>query len=322
MPASSRALTARPWWPWFKRIATGTFFLLVGGLLIQQAREIEWQKVVTTVRDYPAGSLAAAASFALASHLLYSCLDLFGRRHTAHGLPVTRVMLLTFVSYAFNLNFGSLIGGLAFRYRLYARLGLSLEKTTEVAALSILTNWLGYALVAGILFAALPFTVPADWPIGAAAIRFVGALLVTTAIVYVMLCAFSPKRVWTIRTYTLHLPTGQFALAQLAVSATSWLLIGGTIHALLRAHAVGYPMALAVLLAAAVAGVITYVPAGLGVLEAVFIALLAPGVPKNDLLAALLAYRGLYYWAPLALAIVVYLLLETSGNRKLQTGAD
>jgi hypothetical protein len=33
-------------------------------------------------------------------------------------------MGVTFISYAFNLNLGSLVGGVAFRYRLYSRLGL------------------------------------------------------------------------------------------------------------------------------------------------------------------------------------------------------
>lgn len=57
-------------------------------------------------------------------------------------------------------------------------------------------------------------------------------------------------------------------------------------------------------------------------IDAVFVALLAHAVPKNDLLAALLAYRGLYCWAPLALAVVLYLLFEVSGGRKLRSRAD
>ena len=35
-----------------------------------------------------------------------------------------KVMGVNFISYAFNLNLGSLVGGVAFRYRLYSRLGL------------------------------------------------------------------------------------------------------------------------------------------------------------------------------------------------------
>ena len=55
----------------------------------------------------------------------------------------------------------------------------------------------------------------------------------------------------------------------------------------------------------AIAGVITHVPAGLGVLEAVFIALLSHQLGRNELLAALILYRFLYYLAPLLLACYV-----------------
>jgi uncharacterized membrane protein YbhN (UPF0104 family) len=93
------------------------------------------------------------------------------------------------------------------------------------------------------------------------------------------------------------------------MSTANWALIGATVYLLLQAH-VGYPAALAALLAAAVAGVATHVPAGLGVLEAVFIALLSPPVAQSPLLAALLVYRAVYYLVPLALAALLYLGFE------------
>ena len=316
-PDAPGGLAVRPWWPWVKRGLTGAFFFFVAWLLFHQAREIEWGKVLEAARQYPAGTLAIGGLFAAASHLLYSTYDLFGRRHTGHDLPVPRVMLITFISYAFNLNFGSLIGGVAFRYRLYDRQGLAVKETTEVVGMSILTNWLGYALVAGCLFVALPFEVPDDWPVGSAVIRSLGVVMVLVAATYLAACAFAHRRTWTLRRHVLRLPSGRFALVQLAVSAMSWMLIGGVMFTLLREHSVSYPTTLAVLLSAAVAGVVTYVPAGLGVLEAVYIALLSQSVPKSDLLAAVLAYRGLYYWAPLALALVLYLFMEAGSRRRV-----
>jgi uncharacterized membrane protein YbhN (UPF0104 family) len=56
---------------------------------------------------------------------------------------------------------------------------------------------------------------------------------------------------------------------------------------------------------AAVAGLALRVPAGLGVLETVGVTLLATGsLGREQVLAALLAYRALYYFAPLVLAAV------------------
>jgi uncharacterized membrane protein YbhN (UPF0104 family) len=110
------------------------------------------------------------------------------------------------------------------------------------------------------------------------------------------------------------------ALIQLALSTLNWLTIAAVIHALLL-QALPYPTVLGVLLVAAIAGVVTHIPAGLGVIEAVFIALAGGIVPRGELLAALLAYRALYYLAPLAVAIVVYLLLEARARAAARDGA-
>jgi len=45
------------------------------------------------------------------------------------------------------------------------------------------------------------------------------------------------------------------------------------------------------------------------VLETIFLALLTD-VPHGNLVAALLAYRALYFLLPLSIAVVVYLVLE------------
>ena len=56
---------------------------------------------------------------------------------------------------------------------------------------------------------------------------------------------------------------------------------------------------------------IIHIPAGIGVLEAVFIAMLSgEDISKGAIIAALLAWRALYYFLPLLLATVAYLLLE------------
>lgn len=53
------------------------------------------------------------------------------------------------------------------------------------------------------------------------------------------------------------------------------------------------------------AGVVSNVPGGLGVFETVILLLLAPQVPAVSVLGALLAYRAVYYFLPLMVAIVL-----------------
>lgn len=88
----------------------------------------------------------------IASFTLYSCFDLLSRRYTGHQLPTPTVMAVTFISYVFNLNLGLLVGDVAFRYRLYSGLGLSTGLITRIMSLSMLTNWMGYFLLGGLVF--------------------------------------------------------------------------------------------------------------------------------------------------------------------------
>ena len=84
---------------------------------------------------------------------------------------------------------------------------------------------------------------------------------------------------------------------------------------------IAYTDVLTVLLIGAIAGVVAHVPAGLGVFEFVFLALLSHVIPEGRLIAALLGYRAIYYIVPLMVAAVLYLVMEAHARqrrRKLQ----
>jgi uncharacterized membrane protein YbhN (UPF0104 family) len=319
-PASpKRGITSKRWWPWAKRLFTFAFFAIVAYLLITQARSIEWGKVIETMRRRPMEGLLIAAGLATASYALYSCFDLLGRHITGHRLSVRKVMTVNFISYAFNLNLGSLVGGIAFRYRLYSRHGLDTDVITRVVVMSMLTNWLGYVLLAGLAFWWSPISPPPDWKLDAFGMDILGVALFAVAIAYALLCAFARRRTWTVRGHELTLPSLRLALLQLLMSSANWLLMASVMYTLLE-QKIAFPTVLGVLLVGAIAGVITHVPAGLGVLEAVFVALLSHQIPVNELLAALLMYRAIYYLLPLLAATLVYLLVEARAKKREPAG--
>ena len=314
-----KKLTDTSWWPWLKRCLTLAFFALVTWLVVSQARAVEWQQVLEAMRDYSTRALFSAVGLAAASYLLYSCFDLIGKLYTGHQLSKPVVMLVTAVSYAFNLNLGSWVGGIAFRYRLYSLLGLSNGAVTRVMSLSMLANWTGYMLLAGAVFAFQPPRLPEGWAISASGLRWVGLGLLLTATAYAGLCALSKTRSFNVRGHTIELPSLPMALVQMAMGASNWLLMSGIIFVLLQ-HQIQFTAVISVLLLAAVAGVITHVPANLGVLEAVFVALLSHVVAAPELLAALVVYRLLYFLIPLVLAGAAFLALELH-VRRLQNKA-
>ena len=296
-------------WHRLGRTLTWAFFLLVLALLARQARSIDWHAVGDSLARLPAAALAGAVLLTTLSHALYASYELIGRHLTGHHVPMPRALAIGASSYAFNLNLGSLIGGLALRYRLYARSGLKAAQAAQVIGASIATNWLGYLALAGLLLAWRPLDLPPAWRLDTEGLRWLGLAMLGCAAAYVLLCTIAPRRAWDWHGHRLTTPSARVALLQLALSILNWMTIAGVLWVLLQQR-IDYPTVAAVLLVGAVAGVITHVPAGLGVLEAVFIALLAHRLPEAELLAALIAYRAIYYLAPLAVGGLLLWRLE------------
>jgi hypothetical protein len=309
-----RRFSERPWWPWLRRAGTTAFFGLIGYLLWSQGRNIEWSRVLSSLQDYPLSASWGALALAAASYALYSCFDLLGRYYTGHRLSTPTVMGLTFVSYAFNLNLGSWVGGIAFRYRLYSRLGLALGTITRVMSFSMLANWIGYLVLAGAVFSLHPPALPDTWRIDALQLRLIGLALLAVALAYLGACAFSRQRSLRLRGHVIELPSLRLAGLQVAMGAANWLLMSGIVFILLQ-HRIDFFSVASVLLLAAIAGVITHIPGSLGVLEAVFVALLSHRMPQHELLAGLVAYRVVYYLLPLLLAAVGYLVMEARAKK-------
>jgi uncharacterized membrane protein YbhN (UPF0104 family) len=318
-----RRLREKTWWPWVKRAAALAFLLVVATLVTIEARKVQWDLVFATIRGLPGTTLLAALGLAAASHSLYSTFDLLGRRYTGHALPTRTVITVTFVSYAFNLNLGTLVGGAGARFRLYLQLGLGLDRIARVLTLSMLTNWIGYPVLAGIVLLAQPIPLPIEWLRDAGVHWVLGLALLSVPFAYVLACGWMRTRVLQFRGHRLRLPSLRMAVLQVALSSTNWALMAALIWTLLEGS-VEYPAVLCALLVAAVAGVLSHIPAGIGVLEAVFVALLGDRVPKETLIATLLAYRALYYLLPLALAAVLYVAFEmrVRRGRAARAGAD
>jgi uncharacterized membrane protein YbhN (UPF0104 family) len=302
-------------WQRGRRAFWAAFALAVLALIAWRARDVDWGDVLVALRALPATTLALAAGVALAAHAAYAGYDLLGRRHLGHKLGKGRTALVAAVCFAVNLNLGALVGGVALRYRLYGRFGLPVPTITRILGFSLLTNWMGYAALAGATFASGLVDLPPDAPLSGAALRGIGAALLLVVGAYLAACRWSRRRRWHVRGHTFELPRGRMAALQLAVAVTHWSLVTTVLFVLLQGT-VAFPTVLGALLLSSVAGVVTHIPAGLGVLEAVFLALLGGAHPANRLLAALLAYRAVFYLAPLLLAAVGYVALEMAARRR------
>lgn len=300
---------SRPHLRWLRRLVFYAFVAVVAYLLVHQARAVDWSQVRAALAAYDATTLTIAASLTLASYLLYACYDLGARRYTRHALPTPRTMAISMTCYAFSLSLGALVGGAGLRYRLYMHAGLGIGTIGRIVAFTISTNWLGYLLLAGGLFIAGQVVAPPQWHLGARVLPWLGAAMLVACVLYLVACRAMHGRVFHVRGHHFRLPSVPLGGLQFALAAGNWSLMAALLHVLMP-HGTPYTAVLGTLLLAAVASAVAHIPAGIGVLEAVFIALLGHRIPEPQLLAALLAYRAFYYLGPLLLAVVGYALLE------------
>ena len=317
-----RGLAQRPWWPWLTRGAAAAFFAVVAWLILHQARTVDWPAVWQALQALPARVLTVAGVLALASHCTYGTFDWVGRDVSGHRLGRAATLGIAMTSYPFTLNLGSLIGGVGVRYRLYARRGVDPGTIGQVVGTSIVTNWVGYLLLAGVLAWLWQPPAVAGWAVTPWQWRLGGTLLGCLPLAYVAVCALRSGRALTLRGHEFPLPRWPVALWQVAVSAANWMLMGAALWMVLQSQ-VSYPAALATVLLGAVAGLVLRVPAGLGVLEAVGVALLATkALGQEEVLAALLAYRALYYFGPLVLAAVAFGVAELRWRQQTDPDAE
>lgn len=302
-------MSRRHWGQRVLRAMSVLFLLLVAVLLVRYARAIDWRAVASALVALPASTLVAVAALTAASYLTCGGYDLVARRYTGHHLPARRVLAISLASYAFAMNLGAVLGGAGLRYRMYARSGLRNGTIARIVAFVVATNWVGYVVLGGVLFAAGTLTAPAGLRVSPALLRALGVGMLLVAAAYLGACAAWHGRTFHVRGHHFRWPSPRLALLQAVLASVDWALMGALLWVLLGD---GYPWTLvtATLLLSAVATALLHVPAGLGVAEAVFIGVLAGGKPEPHILAALLAWRAAYYLIPLVAAVAYYVHIE------------
>jgi uncharacterized membrane protein YbhN (UPF0104 family) len=303
-----------------KKAATIAIVAVAIFLVVRGARRIDWADVLGALRNYDLATLALAFALVIPGQLACACFDLIGRHATGHRISVPRVMLISLTGYNFSLSLGALIGGLAFRYRLYVPYGLAPMKIAQIIGLSVLTNWSGYVLLAGLVLAFEPPDLPSDWGPESTVLRSLGIGLLVMSAAYLILCAARGGIRVRWKGSEFRLPTMRVAAFQFALSIVSWSVIGALIAWLLPGE-VGWLTVMPILMISAIAGVWSHIPGGLGIIEVVFVTLLGHLVDRGELLAALLVFRVLYYLAPFLLALAAYAWLETTA-RSVRIGAE
>jgi uncharacterized membrane protein YbhN (UPF0104 family) len=266
--------------------------------------------IVASLKAVASADLLLAAGFAglaLASLASYEVAML---RAVCPALPWRRPAFTGLVAYPIGhaVGFGALSGG-AVRYRFYGPAGLSTFDVGKVIVLSAMPYAAGLGLLCGI---ALSFDAQEAAPLLAISPRaaaLIGIALLLSHLAYV-LAVLRVRGPLKLRWFDLELPSPRLTAIQYALGLTDVLCGIAVLYVLLPDGATsGFLPFVAVYVVAILAGLLSSVPAGLGVFESVLLLMLRD-VPPESLLAAVLAYRMIYELLPFLLALVLFLAWE------------
>ena len=263
----------------------------------------------------PPGRLAAALVLVIVDYIVMTNYDLLAVRYIGRQLSRAKVMTASFLSYAFSNNVGlSVFGAGAMRLRQYGLMGLSGLEVAKLVAFAVTASTMGLLTTAGIVLTFTHSPAPQSWPDWLHSMRPAGLLFVGLASAYLTVCAVrrEPLR---FRDLLFPLPRLRLALAQVATGALDWLLTASALYVLLPGS-LPFGTFFAAYAAGQVAGMISHVPGGVGVLETVLVVSLKGAVPHGQLLGVLLVYRALYYLLPFAVAAASIGVAEFRTHRR------
>lgn len=284
-------------------------------VLHTELAELSGDRLAANLESLPWPTLAIALALTVASYLLLGVNEFFGLRYAGKPLPFARAAHVSFVSYSFAHNVGlNLLTGGSIRYRMYAGNGLTALDVAAVTLYCSVAFGIGSLALAGVALLAEPQSVLMRLGTTQTAIHPLGVLALGGVAAYFILSLVlrEPLRLWS---WSIALPEPAFAASQIAVGALDMITSAAIVYILMPSDlGMGFAAFAGIYTIATWAGLLSHVPGGAGVFEAVMI-LLLPNVPRDELVASLLAYRAIYYVAPLMAAAATIAVTELKDNR-------
>lgn len=277
----------------------------------------QWSEVAAHLYATPPRALLEALVLTVCSYLVLTLYDVLGVRNAGARLRWRTVATASFTAYAVAHNVGlSAVSGGSVRYRIYSAAGLTGMQIAQVIAFCTLTFALGSILLGGLSMIMQPVQAGRVMHVSPDFARVVGSMMMLVVIVYVATGAIRRKPMM-VRGAPVQLPGVGMSLLQVGAACVDLCLASGVLYVLMPDGSTGSFIGfMGIYLLAAAAGLVSSVPGGLGVFETVLL-LLTPEGPADAKLAAVLAYRVIYYVLPFLLALLVMMSHEVWLQRTL-----
>jgi len=288
--------------------------------LYRELHDLDGPRLLASFASTGGAQIALAVLFTLLSYTILTGYDVAAVRYARRSIPYGQTAVISFIAFAVSMNVGlTALSGAAIRYRLYSALGVTASDIARIALFTAVTFVLGSTALIG---AAMLFSsaVQEMLHLPQSLASAIGVALLMVPILYLTLAYLRRARL-RLGSWELAVPELRIAAAQVALASADLLCASLVLYVLIEQAAdVDYPTFLAVYLLAMVAGLLSSVPGGIGVFEAVVIASL-PHADSADLVGPIILYRAIYYLGPLLLAMAGFGWLEARQHTKALRGA-
>lgn len=289
------------WLPWLGGVISLLLLAVASFAIHHELKTYHYHDILRHLSEIPRPQLLLAVVLTAVNYLALTGYDTLAFRHIHRVLAYPKIALTSFISYVFSYNVGlSVFGGTAIRYRFYSSWGISAEDVARISAFCTLTLWLGFFATAGVIFLFQPLQLHTRIAF-LESVRPLGALFVFLIGFYFLWGSLGGK-ILKIKSWRFDVPSPRLSLAQLAVSCVDWVIAASVLYVLLP-PSIPFRSFLAVFLLGQFAGLISHVPGGLGVFETTILYFLSPYLPAPSILGSLVAYRAIYYFGPLIIAV-------------------
>lgn len=299
----------RQWMHW---LITAASVALVGAsvvILYRVAHEIEAAEVVDALRSIGSANFAIAAGMVAGAYFTLTFYDYFALRTLRFKVPYPVAALGGFASYAIGHNIGATtLAAATIRYRVYAPYGLDALGVAKVCLIAGLTFWLGNAAFLGLGMLLQPAAASAVDQLPEGANRAVGAVVLAALGLY--LAWIGPRgRSVGFRNAQLRLPGRRLTMLQVGIGMADLFFCAMAMYALLPVPGMPFAPFAVVFVSAMLLGFASNTPGGIGVFDAAMLVGLGH-VPPATVAGALIAYRILYFFIPLGLAVLTLVARE------------
>ena len=259
-----------------------------------------------SLSNIPPSHIVLAIAIMMVNYFIMTGYECLGLAYVRESLSYNRKALVGIICSGISNSVGfAVLSSCMIRYRFYSGWGFSVVKIAQISAFCNLSFCLGLFVVGSVIFLKEPLAIPQLLDLPFLSVRPLGTIFLIMVLSYLFLTVIRQKPLVIGKCIIPHL-SPKLAISQLIVSALDWSLAAAVFYTLLH-HSVhlSYSAFFGIYMLAQVAGLASNVPGGLGVFETVMILLLAPFIASEDLVGTLLIYRGIYYFIPLTVGILL-----------------